>query len=241
MRPFAGILAASTLTAIGLVVVGCDLDLQPFEESDGGPVIVPGDGGGGPQDASPVDAGGPRDAGLDAETDAGDAGTGSTRKRVFVTSTTTTGAIGTLGGLGAIEAANQRCQQLADAAKLGGKFVAWLSVTGNSAFDRLEDVGPWYLVDQKTLVFASKDVIKTLGPNVPIEFDETGKRVGDPESVWTGTNSNGQAVNANCNNFLQQNAALNGLMGEVDKTGAAWTQVRNVACNQQHRLYCFEQ
>jgi hypothetical protein len=244
MRPLAGILAASAIVLTSFV--GCDLDLQPYvEQEDGGRATDPGDGGGaGPKDAGTGEGGGDqRDAQPNELSDAGDGGTtGSLRKRVFVTSTVTTGAIATglLGG-NAVQAANQRCQQLANQANLGGTFVAWLSVAGSSAYDRLQDTGPWYLVDRQSLVFANKAVIVTVGPNVPIERDETGKVVAAPIGVWTGTQSNGQVANNTCNNFQSQSSGQNGLMGELDQTTKDWTQAGNENCNQQLHLYCFEQ
>jgi hypothetical protein len=240
MRPFAGILAMTTIAAVFFVFAACDLDLQPYvEPEDGGSVLEPADAGG-PKDASSGEGGGLRDAEPNPPEDAGDGGN-TGRKRVFVTSTVTTGAIGALIGATAIEIANGRCQALADAAKLNGKFVAWLSLTGNSAFDRLKDTGPWYLVDQQSLVFANKNVIRTIGPNVPIDRDETGKIVPQPIGVWTGTQADGQPSNNNCQNFSSQNVGQNGLTGELDKTGENWTEAQNRNCNQQLHLYCFEQ
>jgi hypothetical protein len=240
MRPSAGILASSTITVVFFVFAGCDLDLQPYvEPEDGGRSLEPFDAGG-PKDASLGEGGGVRDAQPNPPLDAGDGGGNTGRKRVFVTSTVTTGALAAV-GTAAIESANERCQALADAAKLNGKFVAWLSITGNSAFDRLEDSGPWYLVDQQTLVFANKDVLRTIGPNVPIARDETGKVVAAPVRVWTGTASNGQPTNINCQNFSSQNDRQTGLSGELDQTGSQWTQAGIELCNRPLRLYCFEQ
>jgi hypothetical protein len=65
-------------------------------------------------------------------------------KRVFVTSTVYTGNLGGSAG------ADDKCQERADAAGLGGTFKAWLSATGtgNSAFDRLSHASvPYVRVD----------------------------------------------------------------------------------------------
>lgn len=240
MRPLSGVLAVSAITVASFV--GCDLDLAPYvEPTDGGREREPTDGGGaGPKDARANEGGGQRDGEPDDPPDAGDGGTtGNGRKRVFVTSTVSNGSIGTLGANSAIQAANQRCQQLADQAKLQGTFVAWLSVNNNAAISRIQGTGPWYLVDRESLVFANKDVITTVGPNVPIERDETGKLVASPTGVWTGTQADGQPANNNCSNFLL--SGQNGLAGELDQTGRDWTQAGNESCNQQMHLYCFEQ
>lgn len=82
------------------------------------------------------------DAGSDAAEDGADASTGA--KRVFVTSKVYTGNLGGLAG------ADAKCQGLADAAKLGGTYKAWLADSKQRVSTRFSAAGltgPWTLVD----------------------------------------------------------------------------------------------
>lgn len=210
----------------------CDLDLEPYVDPvDGGQQVVLTDSG--KTDAQPrEDGGGAVDAGVDADPKDATADAG-TVKRVFVTSSTVNGSLGGVAG------ADTRCQQLAAAANLGGTFVAWVSVAGQPAPTRILGAGPWFLVDKKTRVFASKLAMTTTGPEIPIDIDEKGAKIGNPNQVWTGTQFAGTASNNNCNNFTSPIG--NGLTGEADKTAAQWTQSANLSCTQPLRLYCIEQ
>lgn len=229
-----GVVVAAATTTWLEALSGCDLDLKPYVDpvETGGP-LVPSDSGGAAEAASPDAA--PDDA---SSVDGGDAGDGGLRKRIFVSSTLFTG------NLGGVAGANAQCQQLAKAANLGGTFVAWLSVTvpPDPVVDRLQDVGPWYLVDRKTLVLPS-ELALAAGALAPIDHDEKGiKLTGTQNLVWTGTQSNGQAAAQNCGNFAA--AVGQGLAGNANKQGLEWTQsaVGNPAsCAVPLRLYCLEQ
>lgn len=227
--------SAATLSALA----ACDLGLAPFEPQvdagptvpfDSGPVIVP------------VEAG-PTDAGSDASDGGG-------LKRVFVTSQRVAGDFnGQRGQAGA----DNICQTLASTAKLGGRFVAYVSETTKPAIDHLADVGPWYLVDRKNVVFANKAAIIGGPPSRKIDRDEGGNEPSDPllvtSRVWTGTLTNGTpagaagtAQNFMCSDWQVAVAGQSGTVGDWDSNDRVnWIQSRNASCNDLNRLYCFEQ
>lgn len=209
------------------------VDLEPTEEDAGssGAVVREKDAAPPPQqDAGtvPVDAGA-----ADADADAGPRGP----LRAFVTSQTWTGNLGGLAGAAAL------CKQAADAAGLGGQWVAWLSTNGNNAVDRLTGVGPWQLVDGT--VIATNKVDLTDGA-MPQRLRRTEKnQVIDTldDRVWTATNPNGTATAPDCNGWTA-NANARGIVGQANEANGAWTNLDTGAngegCGNTNRLYCFE-
>ena len=224
---FAGTMASAMVAA---TFVACDLDLKPFVEApDGGPPIgqtIVDSGGKTPE----PDAAGPEPS--DGGADAAEAGRTGPR-RIFVTSSTYNGTVG------GIEGANVRCMQRAEEAKLDGRFIAWLSTQSNPILPRITSEGPWTLVDEETVVFATKQAIAE-GPAVVIDRDENGTKVENPDEVWTGTNANGTPALdlVNCGQWTQNQG--NGLVGSTGRRNNEWTQMTNRNCNNVARLYCIE-
>jgi hypothetical protein len=159
------------------------------------------------------------------------------RKRVFVTN-----AAISSGGFGGLSGADSFCANAASARGLGGSWVAWMSDSMTNAIDRINDVGPWYFVDQQTLVFSSKAAI-TSGPATPLQVTEFGTilTADHTEGVWTGTQPNGtMRANNTCSDWT--NTASTGSRGDPRATGPEWTQFSsNVPCTGGAHLYCFEQ
>jgi hypothetical protein len=181
------------------------------------------------------------DAALDAAPDAA----GPARMRVFVTSEAWQGDMGEIdevGHLEGLQGADARCQAFAAAAGLGGTWKAWLSTTGQNAITRMADVGPWYLVDRTTTVFASKAAM-TSPPLHAIDKDEKG--VTANYVVWTGTADNGTATTRTCSGWTTT-ATGSGDLGLSSST-ALWTfndptdQNASTPCASTAGLYCFEQ
>ncbi len=203
--------------------VGCDLHLRPYvEQFDSGPPIGQPSGGG--------NAGADVDAAKSNASDAGSKGA----KRVFVTSAKFEGALDGVAG------ANMKCNEVANAAKLGGRFMAWISVDNDSALARLQGDGPWLLVDGRTEIFPNKASIVAPGPAKPIDRDEKGDRV-EAELVWTGTRANGQVAGellTSCGDFTIP--AGTALAGTTERDDEDWTQSATPKCNTANRLYCFE-
>lgn len=196
-----------------------------------------GSGGGGGSESIPLnddDGGGPN---------------APERHVVFVTSATFNGNF-TQGGSSGLAGADQACADAATNGGLQGTFKAWLSSSEGNAIDRLEDVGPWQLVDGRA-VFDDKRAIAD-GPQVAIELDEQGNTV--HETVWTGTNVDGTHAGVSCNNWSWSSLPYAGEFGHSDATDKTWTYGADVTnlpiiggvisggdCGSQFHLYCFQQ
>src|SRR5690606_22090089 len=131
--------------------------------------------------------------------------------RVFVTSATYTGNLGGLAG------ADAKCQELADAANLGGTYRAWLSVSGTPANSRLtHSTLPYGLVDG-TLIANDWDhlVSNAMDLAAPITMTETGEtKTTDPFScAWTGSYDGGFAFGQDCNKWTSEAANETGTAG----------------------------
>jgi hypothetical protein len=164
----------------------------------------------------------------------GDDEPATTTKRVFATSGAFLGDL--YHAVGGLIGGDDRCASAATA--LGGTWKVWLSTPSVNAIDRIADVGPWYLVDETTLVFANKAQISA-GPSVPINQDETGGDVAPEAFVWTGTAADGTALADTCSGWTSPTG--DGLAGRSDLTGSSWTNHSVEGCSLYALLYCFEQ
>jgi hypothetical protein len=168
-------------------------------------------------------------------------GTDVGRKRLFISSDHFPGSIGGIAG------ADNHCAALAAArGHTGGVWRAWLSDSSTNAIDRIEDVGPWYFMDQQTMVFANKAAILN-GPQVAIQVDETGNTLGPEhfDAAWTGTLSNGTVSNSTstCSNWTDGTSSASGTRGLFRSADPDdWTAgVINTGCQNNGHIYCFEQ
>lgn len=114
-----------------------------------------------------------------------------------------------------------------------------------SASSRIDDVGPWYLVDRTTLVFANKQAFQQ-GPAHEIDHDENGHQIHPNESgeVWTGRLDALGNANAYCGGWTLTANSQTGMLGHARATSADWTGVypNFDYCDRAiGRLYCFEQ
>lgn len=229
--------------AVVLVSVGCNAltgagDLS-FDDVESG-----GDDASSPEASLPSDAGGPRDSGGDAATaDASvdapadapppDAEAGPTQKRVFVTSTTMNGNLGGLAG------ADAKCQTAANAAGLGGTFIAYVSVENViDARDRLTGTGPWHLVTGPLAV--TKAQVTNAPISHAIDRDESGALVTGGQ-VWTATGSAGRFLDDDCAGWTVGSVARHAAVGNPQATSNLWVAANPDDCNIANRLYCFEQ
>lgn len=170
--------------------------------------------------------------------------------RVFVSSQTYNGNLqvaagGPEGGL----AGDAICQSLADAAGLGGTWVAWLSDDDFDAATRLQAAGghgPWFLgpdTGSGPQVFANREATSG-APAVPIDVTEQGNTVGSG-LVWTGTKAGGAAAAPNCGNWTDDTTDLAvhdvyGRSGALARSDDAWTDAIDSSCLEGHHLYCLE-
>lgn len=222
------------------LLVGCNA------VSGVGDLLIDGDGGGPPIDASPEGSstgnpppppppagdGGGSDAANDAveEFVPFDGGDAASSFIVFVTSTSTNGAIGGLGN------ADILCQARATSAGLAGPFVAWLSSGATTAPSRITAAGPWFLTTGELAV--DKFELVTLSTLMrPIARDENKNLVSD--EAWTGTSNTGPSGN-DCNGWTSNLSTVGGTVGSTGATGSGWTNKRAIACANSRRLYCFQ-
>lgn len=208
-----------------------------------------------------VDGGGTvSDAGTDArpsigtEPDAGasdgsviDASTPYTGPlRVFVTSLPHDGKFG--GVDAGLEGADNFCQGLAAQAKLGGRWVAWLSTSTTDAASRLLGAKDhaFVLVHDAGPLFAANAFGPggTVTPFNAMSVDETGATVAD--AVWTGTGPDGRKTPLGppapfCNEW-STNVNGNNVAGETGDSANKmnWSASNTSTCDVPHRVFCFE-
>ena len=168
-------------------------------------------------------------------------------KKVFITSASYNGNLKGQGGRSSgIAGANALCQTHATDAGLDGTYQAWVSngsVNPSISFDRTSDSIPYYLVNAEKVADNWSDLTDGDIEN-PINADENGNIVPSGTRVWTGTRYDvtvGQG--SQCNNWVAGGSNQYGSIGSTDNTDALWTYEGGTAarCNQEHRLYCFQQ
>lgn len=166
------------------------------------------------------------------------------RKRIFVTAGEYTGDLATAGGeTYGLEGADSICQTEANAQNLGGTWKAWISTSLTDAADRVEDVGPWYFVDNRQRVAHNLAEFVTSGPERAIEMTPDGTVINAPrgERVWTGTRANGRFTESTCRDWTSESDTYWGWAGFTDTTNTAWTEGLDYGCDGTYRLYCLEQ
>ena len=164
-------------------------------------------------------------------------------KRVFLTTALYDGDLATAGGTTfGIDGADAICNLEASGAQLGGTWKAWLSDSFEDAIDRLADNGPWYLVNNSTLVANNLAELATTGPRNDIIMHPNGSTM-TQFGAWTGTGSGGRFEESDCNGWTTDSYEVHGRFG-VDGSSrvGAWTdQSSNGDCDVDRYLYCFEQ
>lgn len=166
-------------------------------------------------------------------------------KVAFITSVTYDG------NLGGVAGANQKCQLLAGAAGLPGRYKAWISDTnGNSPSTTFrQSTVPYELALPTPTVLANdwSDLISN-GIAAPLDRDENGTQHWQ-EVVWTDTNGQGQLTQTfpddSCLSWTTNNGNPNGgAAGNLtndEVTGPNWSVYGNNWCNGQAHLACFQQ
>ncbi|MFH1533223.1 MAG: hypothetical protein ABIK09_21060 [Pseudomonadota bacterium] len=170
---------------------------------------------------------------------------GAIGKRVFVTSTLTSA------GLGGVSGADSYCQSRAGAAGLGGSWRAWVSLSGSPVTSRFNHASvPYKLLDGAVIASNWADLTDGTLQHA-IDRDENGGAVGSGY-IWTATKPNGSYNSdswGGCGGTLcggwtiggTCNSGSGGFGGDSGKVDAQWTDTVCGCCNNQWRLYCFEQ
>lgn len=157
------------------------------------------------------------------------------------------------GNLGGLSGADAKCQELAVAANLPGTYKAWLSSSTVSARECLSFKPVPYVRPDGVVVVASGpgDFYETdtnAGDlNVAIEIDEKGG-LHNNDPVWTNTFA-GLIVETNspftCQDWQSSANPNNQGVGPIGDSYAEyspqWTHNQYFGCNEQSRLYCFQQ
>lgn len=168
-----------------------------------------------------------------------------TSKRVFVTSTTYNGNLGGLSG------ADQKCQDRASAASLGGTWKAWLS-SGNTATQT--NTSPALRFTKSTVPYkllsgavVANDWTDLTDGTIATSISETELKTTYYPSVWTNTNFAGERYAGDyvyhCDYWSTDvGGAYQARVGAVGSwKDYRWTDYTNLACSLQNALYCFEQ
>jgi hypothetical protein len=237
-----GALFFSTLTVSGLFAcLGAEYTAIGDPNADGG---SEGEGGTGSGTGSGSDAAGGADGGGGSTSDGAatnEDASASTKRRIFITTNTTTGKLPGLKG------GDDFCKAAATQAGAGGLWVAFLSIPGANAIDRLLTDGPWYSMDRKTLIFTGKrngtNPISGLGPAAAIKQNELGQDFTSPTSFWTGTKQGGTVSTDHCELWVNDNVNpfASGTVGTSHKLDRDWVGASTpYTCYSQMHIVCFE-
>lgn len=205
-----------------------------------------------------VDGAAPPPSEMPAGTDAGDANTGSDAKvppvkRVFVTHKDFTGDLQTVAGVASgIEAADTICQRSAAVAGIKGEFRAFVwadsklqKMSEQSPFARIKDVSPWYLVDEKTLIFPSAPSLMGQPKHAITMFEDgTTFSSADHVSVWTGNPEWCEALDGTKKGSWSDARTRDASSSGEPASLAHWfenNEGTTGSCSNRAHLYCFEQ
>jgi len=165
--------------------------------------------------------------------------------RVFTSSATFNGDLRTANGEGDLYDWNAEpdrlCTKAAHAAQRSGEWQAFLPYgTTVTAQDRLTAQGPWYLMGTDTVVFADKESL-TGNPTVALTRDELGNLIAEtPVPVWTSLSSSGEYAYTSCSGWTQGRPQYFATQGDAAEV-TSWKWYRETTCEQQARLYCFQE
>jgi len=142
------------------------------------------------------------------------------------------------GSLMSIAGADQECMKAAMAASLPGRYVAWLSVSGNSARDRLGGASGWHRTDGKPF---AHDFLTLAEGNMfyPLRKTERGADL-DTDVVLTGTDDLGNSSGEDCLGLTNSTGAQLITVGESTGAMHRWTNPTDTSCSQPGHLYCLQ-
>lgn len=233
------VFASAALGGVVFVAcVGADPISSPLGQVDSGVDSASTDSGN-PSDGSvKPDANVDLDAGSDPDADAAP----PAKKRIFITTAERDG------NFPGVAVADNFCQTTADAVQAAGEFMAFLSIPGKNAIDRLPSNGPWYSMDRNTLLFTGKTTgahpIAGVGPAAPINLNEYGQALTNPmTSYWTGTSAGGVVSDSHCLSWTNNQTGAGfqaGTTGRVDKIDFGWTAFQTYTCYSPMHVLCFE-
>jgi hypothetical protein len=161
------------------------------------------------------------------------------RRTVFVTGGTYKG------DLGGLAMADAKCQDLADAAGLGGQFKAWLSTPMDpvsarigAGFNGIYQLPKGKQIDEPLIAVGWGELISGSLKH-PINRDQAGITVGQL-FVWTGTGAKGDSLTKNCALWGSSMFSDEGQVGDSGAQDSTWTNNSTAKCGISAGLYCFE-
>ena len=155
----------------------------------------------------------------------------------FTTSTLYAG-----GSLGGLSGADLACQTRANAAGLGGTYIALLSTSTVSAVSRLASARGWLRPDGRPFGDTAASVFTNFIIDYPLDMDEFGNYL-TFSVAFSGSERDGTYYASNgggsCGDWTQTGAS--GIGGPVQLAGAGWFTNYSASCDTaSDRLYCFE-
>ena len=156
-------------------------------------------------------------------------------RRVFLSSFQHDGNLG-----GAAAADSTVCGIRAMDANLGGAWAAWVSDNTSSVASRFTHSTVGYYLLDGTEVAANWAGLTSGSLLHPIDEDAYAMRHSGV-TVWTGTQTDGSMLVANCNGFGSNAMNVSGAYGDNTRTDGAWTNEGTVGCDNSFYIYCFEQ
>ncbi|MFY0539729.1 DUF4215 domain-containing protein [Nannocystis pusilla] len=167
------------------------------------------------------------------------------KRFVFLSSASYTGV-----QVNKIDNADVLCDSLASKSPVPGlqmrKFKAWLSDGSTHAIDRIGSYEGEYVLVNGTVLASGSQAFKVAALKAMINVTETGMQVpwlmaacnSSADGVWTGTQADGTADSANCNNWTSDRGT--GMIGAFGATDGNWTGCAPRNCAEPFRLYCIE-
>ncbi len=126
----------------------------------------------------------------------------------------------------------------AEAAGLGGKWIAWLSDSTTDAKDRIPDTTIGYYRLDGVKIADNKANLTNGNIDKPIKVDENKSTITFGLYVWTGTDEYGRKHSDTCSDWTNPNSDAR--VGDLSSSLYWWTNRRTEDCFYQYRLYCFE-
>jgi hypothetical protein len=120
-----------------------------------------------------------------------------------------------------------------------GTYVAWLSIAGQPAIDRLPKGVRWAQPSNGTTIFDDAATSPFL-PQSYLTSHADGSLADVGAMVYTGTDSTGQPTTVDCAMWGDGTSLVNGTFGLVGETNSQWTNAGNQICTQPGLLYCFQ-
>lgn len=158
---------------------------------------------------------------------------------MFTTSVRYTGLLGGLLGADAL------CQQRASAAGLSGVYMAWLSTATDSPATRFaQNPGRYVRADGVPVAADWAELVSgVLLTN--LDRTETGQFIANDREAWTNTAADGTPYATDrlvtCAGWNASSSEFSSRVGETDQVDEDWTSSHDDPCDNEWRLYCFQQ